>query len=313
MTWLTIAIIAYLILAIVNIADKFLLDKILPSTKTYTFLVGILGLAVIVIAPWFLHWPGFSLFLGNIAVGALFPIALLTLYKSLKDGEASKVIPLIGGTIPIFTIILSIAFLSESFSSMQWLAILFLLLGSVIISWFPETHSLWVKALNWLHIQKRNPWLGIATALISAFSFAVFFVGTKYLYSQQEFLSSFIWIRIGTFIAVLFLLISKDNRQEIVKSLQKLKDRKPWIFVSNQGLAAIGFLLQNYAIFLGSVVLVNALQGVQYAFLLVLGGVLSIFYPKVIKEKISKYIILQKAIAVILIAFGLYFMAIQYV
>ena len=105
MSWLLLAIGAYLILAIVNLADKFLLDKFLPSAKAYTFLVGAMGVAVIVIAPWFLEWPGWSLFLGNILVGALFPGALLLLYKALRDGEASRIITLIGGLVPVFTIV----------------------------------------------------------------------------------------------------------------------------------------------------------------------------------------------------------------
>ena len=46
MSWILIAIIAYFILAIVNLADKFLLEKVLPSAKTYTFLVGVLALVV---------------------------------------------------------------------------------------------------------------------------------------------------------------------------------------------------------------------------------------------------------------------------
>ena len=71
----------------------------------------------------------------------------------------------------------------------------------------------------------------------------------------------------------------------------------------------IGFLLQNYAIFLGSVALVNALQGVQYAFLLVLGGLISVFYPNLLKENISTKVVIQKLTAVLLISIGLYFLA----
>ena len=79
------------------------------------------------------------------------------------------------------------------------------------------------------------------------------------------------------------------------------------MFFSNQGIAAIGFLLQNYAIFLGSVAIVNALQGVQFAFLLVLGGLISVFFPKLLKENVSKMVIIQKILAIVLISLGLYF------
>ena len=62
MNWVFIAVISYFILAIVNLVDKFIIEKILPSAKTYTFLVGVLGLIVLIIAPWFLMWPGIYLF-----------------------------------------------------------------------------------------------------------------------------------------------------------------------------------------------------------------------------------------------------------
>lgn len=310
MSWILIAIIAYLFLAIVGLADKFLLDKILPSTKAYTFLVGILSLLAFLIAPWFLKWPGFYLFFFNVIIGALFPVALLLLYKSLKDGEASKVITLIGGAMPVFTLILSILFLGESFSNKQWMAIVFLLIGTIIISWIPKSHNLLDRIVGWLRFGKKQKNYGIFIALGSALIFALFFTGTKYLYIEQPFLSAFIWIRLGTFIAALFLLINKDSRREIFNNLKRLsKGSKKFLFLSNQGLAAIGSFLQNYAIALGSVALVNALQGVQYAFLLILGGLITVFYPKIIKENISRFVIVQKIIAIMLIGIGLYFIS----
>jgi drug/metabolite transporter (DMT)-like permease len=147
----------------------------------------------------------------------------------------------------------------------------------------------------------------VITAIAAGIVFAIFFVGSKFLYDSQPFLSSFIWIRIGTFLATLSLLIPRKVRKEIFHGLKSLKHKNSALFFSNQGIAAIGFLLQNYAIFLGSVAIVNALQGVQYAFLLVLGGLISAFFPKLLKENVSKMIIIQKILAVILISMGLYF------
>ena len=309
MSWIIIAVLAYFILAIVSLADKFLLTKVLDNPKAYTFLVGLLGLLVFILAPWFLYWPGINLFLGNILAGSLFPLALILLYKALKLGEVSRIITLIGASVPIFTIILSIIFLQESFNYIQWVSIFFLLLGTIIISYLPEGKTLWDSFIYILGFDKRKRFLSIIIALFSAFIFAIFFISTKYLYNNQEFLSAFIWIRLGTFLSVLLLLVKEDNRKKIFKSLRNLKGWKRGVFLSNRGLAGIGFLLQNYAISLGSVALVNALQGVQYVFILIFGSIISIIYPKIIKEKISKSIIIQKGIAIILISIGLYYLA----
>jgi hypothetical protein len=63
-------------------------------------------------------------------------------------------------------------------------------------------------------------------------------------------------------------------------------------------------------VFLGSVAVVSALQGVQYAVLLTLGIVITLFFPKILKEDVSKKIIIQKIAAIICIAVGLYYITI---
>ena len=81
------------------------------------------------------------------------------------------------------------------------------------------------------------------------------------------------------------------------------------VFV-NQGFGSAGFMLQNYAIFLGSVTLVNALQGFQYAFLLLISTVLAIMSPKLLKETFSWRIVVQKGLAIIVVGVGIYFLTI---
>ena len=62
--------------------------------------------------------------------------------------------------------------------------------------------------------------------------------------------------------------------------------------------------------FLGSVALVNAAQGVQYALLLIISTVLALISPKLLKETFSWRIFLQKLFAVLVIGVGLYFIMI---
>lgn len=309
MTWLSVAIIAYFLLALVNIFDKFLLENAVNSSRAYTFLVGVLGMAVFALAPWFLKWPGVELFFFNILVGTLFPIALLFFYAALKKGEASKTLLLVGGAVPVFTLIFSLILLDDSFSSRQWLALSSLLVGTIIISWLPEKQNFWHRALEVLEVNRKRVYKGLILATLAGVFFALFFIGSKEAFNNQEFFSAFIWIRGGSFIFVLLLLLHLRTRKEIFKNIKSLNSKKGSLFIINQGLAAGGFLMQNYAISLTSVALVNALQGVQYVFIIIIGVVATLFYPKFLTENISKPIIIQKIIAVMLIAFGLYLIA----
>ncbi|MFA4942354.1 MAG: EamA family transporter [Patescibacteria group bacterium] len=306
MSWILIAVIAYFFLAIVNLLDKFLLDNVLNSSKVYTFLITVMGASVVIIAPWFLHWPGTFLLFFQLATGLFFPLALLFMFEALKRGDASKVTVLIGGIIPVLTILFSVLFFQEKFLLNQRLGLLFLLLGTFAIALIGEKKTIKQKLFN------RQV---IVYSFLAALFYAIFFIGTKYSYDHHDFLSSFIWVRLGSLITIIFLLIRKKDRQEIFGSFKK-RSRKirtkaqNFIIFGTQILGALAFILQNYAISFGSVAIVNALQGVQYAFLLAFSWILGLFLPKLFREDFSVRIILEKVLAIILVSIGLYFIVI---
>lgn len=314
MTWLVFAIISYLMLAIVNLGDKFVVDKLLKSGRAYAFTVGLLSSVVFVLAPWFLEWPGIYLFSINILSGAFFIFALWTMFEALKAGEASRIVVVIGSIIPIFTIFFSILFFKEEFTFNQWMGVLFLLIGMIIISLIVSRKKrleIFFKKLSSVFCGTyKKKWIFLS--ILSALLYSLFFITTKYAYQEQSFMSSFIWIRGGGLLVVLFFLLDKKSRKEIFKSFKSKNSSKvgKGFIVFNQALGSISFLLQNYAIYLGPVAIINALQGAQYAFLLILGIFFSVFFPKILKEDISRKVLIKKIIAILLIGIGLYFVSI---
>lgn len=312
MSWLMVAIIAYLILAFVNLADKFVIEKVIPGPKTYTFLVGTAGAIVVLAAPWWLVWPGWPLFFFNLLVGSFFAGGLFFLFSALKGGEASRIFTLVGGLVPIFTVWFSIYVFKESFSFYQWLAIAFLISGTIVISSISIHHNIWFNIRRFLGFLEKNQWPVFLMAVFSALFFGLFWVGSKAAYNAQDFVSGFIWIRLGTLLTVSFLLFRQSSRQEIFKEIRsgnKQKNNK-FIVLGAQGLGALGGILQNYAVALGSVSLVASLQGLQYALLLVLVAGVTFFYPHILKEEYSRKTAIKKMASVILIGLGLYFLVI---
>lgn len=307
MSWTVVAITAYVFLAFANLIDKFLVDNVITSSKAYTFVVCLMGGLIFLVSPWFLHWPGLSMFFLNILAGIIFAIALWLLYKALREGEASRILVLIGGSTPIFVVLFSVLS-NKSFTIHQWIGISLLSVGVLSIAFLPKYYNFYTHLLKKIGINIVNRNNGFKIALLSALFYALFFLLSKYTYNTQEFLSAFIWNRLGTVLFVLLFLIRKKDRKNIQNLLKRPPKKKHQVLiVFNQGLGASGFMLQNYAIFLGPVALVNSLQGIQYALLLILSGVLSFIYPSVIKERFSTKIFIQKLIAIILIAIGLYF------
>lgn len=69
------------------------------------------------------------------------------------------------------------------------------------------------------------------------------------------------------------------------------QNNQRFFIIFNQFLGGMAVVLQNLAIALAplaSVAIINALAGVQYAFLFILTTVISIYFPNIIKEKLLR-------------------------
>ena len=295
--WLLVAISSYLIFAVVFLVDKYLLTGPIPSPKVYCFYVGIFGILLLIIAP----FVGFYIpELGQIALalfaGVIFILALFWFYKALRVFEASRVIPAIGGLTPLFSIGLIYLFSrgTEILSFSEIIAFVLLVAGSILITYEKK------KAVNLKSLR---------ISAVAAFFFALMFVLSKYVYLAQPFWPGFIWIKIGSFLAAIFLLVfSKEIKQEIFRKKITFQKKTLKIFFANQVAGGGAGILQNWAIALAPlacVAIINALQGIQYVFLLIFTVLLSWKFPKILKEEISKEIIFQKIIAILLIGAGL--------
>jgi hypothetical protein len=153
--------------------------------------------------------------------------------------------------------------------------------------------------------------LGISA--VSAFFWASHFILIKYVYLENSFWTSFIWLKIGGAIAALTLLFSKEVREGLFKQKVGIKKNTAFLFFGTQSLGATANILQNWAIALAplaAVSLVPAFQGVQYIFLLLIAVLISFKFPQILKEEVSKNIILQKIVAILLIVGGIVMLSI---
>lgn len=300
MPWLYIVVAAHFLNAIVFVFDKYILSHTKLKPILYAFYVGVFGLLAFVLVPWGFYLVPLNQVLISLLAGALFIYAILFFYKSVQAGEISRITPVIGGAIPIFTLILTYLILPTRLTTDQLSAFALLVIGGVIIVW-PRKKKNNQEAII-VSLASRMP-----VALLSSFLFAGSFVLTKYIFNLQPFVNAFLWTRIGGFIAALSLLPWVGL---IVFSRQGIPQ---WRTLGLAGISKFfsvsAFLLLNYAIFLGNVTLVNAMQGVQYFFLLLIAIFLSHKFPKVLKEQVTREIILQKIIAIIFIILGISILA----
>lgn len=295
--WLIITIFSYLLNAIVSVIDKFLISKKIPEPVTYSFFIGILSIFALFLFPFGqIAIPSLETIFISIFTGILFILALLFFFQSLRVNEASRVVPIIGSFIAPLTVILSSLILKEKFSSQAILAIIFLIIGGFLISFiFNKNRTSFISCWH--------------LVLLTSFIFALSFVLTKLIYSRESFVNGFIWIRIGSFIFALSFLIIKKTRKIIFESFKEVKKETSILFLANQGISAVSFLSLNFAISLGSVSLINSLQGLQYIFVFLMALLISKKYPYLFKEETNFQVIIQKIVGIILIFIGLFILA----
>jgi len=296
MLWLIAAISAYLILSIVFTIDKYLLRISLPNPKVYTFYVGILGILILFLIP-FVNFkiPQLSQIILSFFTGALYMFGLFWFYKGVKTFEVSRIVPAIGALIPLFSVLLIYMFSlgKEVLSPSEIISLFLLISGSVLIT---------------LEREKSITIQSFKVSIISAFLLSLSFVLTKFVFLKQSFWSGFILIKLGGVLGGLIFLFNKEVRDILFRIKNILPKKTTGIFLLNQGMGAVANTLQNWAIALSPLIYVsfiNALQGIQYAFLLIITVFLSLKFPKILKERIEINTLVQKIFAIFLILIGL--------
>lgn len=321
--WLIIAIISYFINAGVYVADKFLLSKKVHSSISYAFFVGvwsIFNFTILIFGPWMPNLREFGL---DVSAGLLFLVTLVFWYKALHQSEATRVVPIVGALVPIFSLSLSYIFLGESLNQQQVFAFIILINGGILISVKHTRFYIWDEISNKLknifgdifggiNVDYRPTRRLIINSIASALLFASYYVLIKYIYMHQPFIGGFVWSRLGTFIGAMLILLVPKWRRLIVRGQKNQKSPKNLVFFfSVRLLAALAFIMLNWAISLGdNVAMINALQGVQYVFLLALVLFLSRRFPKILKEELGGGVLAQKLIGASLICIGLYMLVV---
>jgi len=295
LTWLFVIILAYFFFSLSYLGDKLILSGP-PKPNSYTFYVGVISIFVVVFIPFIkFGLPSEKVIFWIIAEAIVYILGLWAMFSALEKFDVSRVMTTIGATQPLFIFALTWMFWGpQTMNTTNILAFVLLVLGSFMISF--EENS-----------KTNGSYLKVT--LIASILFSLDYIFSKIVFLSQPFLQGFIWMRIFVFLFALIFLISKNNRKEIFKKQNILDKKTGIIFVGTHTSGGIANILQGYAIALAPIAflpIVNSLRGIQYVFLFLMTLFLSFSFPKVLKEEISKKILIQKIVSIILIFIGLY-------
>lgn len=299
MTWLLYIFLGQLCLAVAVLVDRVFLNKIVKDGFVFAFLVGVLSLFAFVLLPFGVRLPSWPSFFINLAVGVSLSVGMLFFFLALARGEATRVAPFVGGLTPIATFIFSTLILHEVLSGRVLLAVCLLIVGSVILLHNSSRPKKEIKA------DRSERVVTYSLAALAAVAFALSFVLGRLQYLQDGFVTSFFWQRGGTMLVAAILFLQPRVRVGARAAAKELWSSRGVVFLASKAVGALGYLLIGYATKLISATIVNALQGMQYLFLLVAAVVVALVRPRWLKENVFGRDLVWKSLGVILVVAGL--------
>lgn len=292
--WIIFALLSPAVYTITNFVDKYLLSN---KVKDYNALpIYTAGVSFIFGLIWWLFAglptlptkdAGIIIFTGIVTIFSIY-----VYLKALSIQETSMVI-LLFQLSPVFTLILSFFFLSETITLKQYLGFGLTLGGTSILA-LPNKKTSWT-------IPK-----GFWSILIYDLMFALISIFFKYTTYEISFSQMISYESFGVGIGGLMMyLLVPTVRNAFIKSKKKLFKQAFPIIVINEIIFIIAKSLGYYAFVIGPVTLVSVIANVQVFFGLLFGYGLTVMMPKFFYEDISTEKMVLKSVAAIFMFIGL--------
>src|SRR3989344_4604752 len=299
--WILIVILGNLFAAISSIVAKVALIGSVskPINPTvYAFYSGLGGSVVFFTALIVNIWLNFLKFdFGEANIGIISGIFLIfglwPFYLALYRSEASRVMTLFVGSMPLSTFLLKYFFLGERLNAIQFSAFIFLVSGGVLV---------FLKRRNNFRLDLKSAFLTIASAL----GIAIGLVLAGEVFRLQGFFSGFFWISIGYLLASFIIFLWPGQKQKILGLNAYAEKRSAFLFFSDKTFSILGSGLVKFAISLVSATIVNAFEGLRQFFVLMLAAAISFWRPDILKEELKGIVLWQKIIDAVLVGIGLF-------
>ena len=286
MSWVILSILAAVFWTVTGIIDKHIISDELKDPLLATAVNGIVA---------FIIFAGVSLLYGSIKMppltviiitfaGVVYSLAILMGYVALTKGEVTRLTPLLS-TIPIFVAVFAYFGFSERFTPIKYVGILLIVIGALFVSLEINKHKF-----------KFGPafMIGIGAAVFFAFRNVLL----KAVTINENIWSSLFWLGFGALIfsAVIITFHHPHLRRKGQRGIHHL--------FCNRILAILGLLCFTLALSIGSVSLSSAIVEIKPMLVFMAALFVTKHYPKYIKEKVTKGIIIQKTAAIIMIISG---------
>jgi len=294
MSWLIYAFAGPVLWAASTHLDKYLVERYFKHSSVAVLLVftALIGLVML---PFILYWQPAVLGLPakDCAIiafsGVLYMTAMYFYLEALQAEEASVVAPFFQAG-PLFAYALAYLVLGETLTRIQLLGGGLIVAGGLLLSLHPRGGR----------VRLRLVFLMLTCALILAVSSVIF----KVFAVQDAFWSTTFWTYLGEALYGAWLLALPGPRRQFLALLRSHTGAVLGVNAVNEIINLGGGLGMRYAMLLAPLSLVQAIGSTTTLFVFLFGVLLSLFWPRLGREDLSRRDLLQKGAAALLITAG---------
>ncbi|MFC2022725.1 EamA family transporter [Chloroflexota bacterium] len=294
MNWTTAALLSAGILAIVNVVDSHLLSRRMPSLGSFLLPAGLChlfyGTVLFFIFPFPKSIEAYPLTVAVVS-GILRGAAVTIMLYIMTKEEISQVVPIVH-TYPIFVAIMAFVLLGESLAYQQWLAIIVVVAGAVLVS------------LNRSRSGGRF-WLSCSFGLLLLSGLMLAGADITSKYALDYFSSWNMYCLSVLCMSSLFFAVSlRGSILQELRSMPRLRSAIA-IIAANETLAPIGITLAFLAIEQGKVSLASTIASSRPFFVFIYAIVLSRVSPAFLNWRPTGGALLLRFVATAMIVVGI--------
>ncbi len=297
MLWLLLAFLGPVLWAASTHIDKYLVEKFFKHADTAVLLVFT---ALICVVPMPLIWalvPEVTAqpprdIAAMTAAGLLYMGALFFYLRALQGEEASVIAPLFQAS-PLFVYALAFLVLGEKLTPVQMGGGLAIMASAAVAAF--ETGG-----GRRGRFKARLVLLMLACALAMAASSVIF----KLFALRDQFWITTFWMFAGETLFGAALMAVPSYRKQFFALFKKHPGAMAAVNGANELINLGGGLAARYASLLGPLAIVQAIGSTTPIFVFAFGVALSLLWPKLGREDVSRRSLVQKGIAVLLMAVG---------
>jgi len=287
MNWLLLTLIAMVLWSIVNIIDKHIVSAELRDEISVTRIFGLVMSVFFIVLALVFDWSVISKPVSYIALiaGIVYSAALWFYYYVMHREEVSRFVPAIGLE-PIFASLAAFFLFQERYAFINYFGMFLAIIGVIIISYKKEPKNYKSKHLFFFIV-------------FSVMLFVTRNLLFKYSAVQgHDFWTTIFWTGIGGLIVPVILSFLPHPH---------LRTRG-WLGVKHLVFAAllssIALVCFAKALIIGSVSLSSAVLATKPLLVFVMVLLLSKFTPKIFHEPMSRKVLVQKLVAIVIIIAG---------